>query len=211
MDPVGPKLFPIVIGVVLLVLAVVLAVAIPRGSVGEADAGEDVDPDMPSDWRTVGLLVGVVRRHHPAGEAARLGHHRRPAVRRRGDDPGQPALRPQHRHRRGARRSAASTRSTPGSESRCPQAFWTGFSDMDNLRLADPGVRPGRHPDEPAVRRDRRAAGHRGRRAARYRARHDGGAAAARSPTTSAPVRRSSCSRASSTAACTAGPRRRFC
>src|SRR6195952_4674878 len=24
-------------------------------------------------------------------------------------------------------------RSTPGSESRCPQEFWTGFSDMDNL------------------------------------------------------------------------------
>ncbi|SEH75791.1 putative tricarboxylic transport membrane protein [Mycolicibacterium rutilum] len=58
-DPVGPKLFPIVIGVVLIVLAVVLAIAIPRGSVGEADAGEDVDPDTPGDWRTVGLLVGL--------------------------------------------------------------------------------------------------------------------------------------------------------
>jgi putative tricarboxylic transport membrane protein len=58
-DPVGPRAFPIVIGVVLIALAVVLAVAIPRGSVGEADAGEDVDPDMPGDWRTVGLLVGV--------------------------------------------------------------------------------------------------------------------------------------------------------
>ena len=31
----------------------------PRGSVGEADAGEDVDPNMPSDWRTVGLLVAL--------------------------------------------------------------------------------------------------------------------------------------------------------
>ncbi|KUI33372.1 hypothetical protein AU195_03755 [Mycobacterium sp. IS-1496] len=58
-DPVGPKAFPIVIGVVLIVLAVILAIAIPRGSVGEADAGEDVDPDAPSDWRTVGLLVGL--------------------------------------------------------------------------------------------------------------------------------------------------------
>lgn len=58
-DPVGPRLFPIVIGVVLIALAVVLAVAIPRGSVGEADAGEDVDPNAPSDWRTVGLLVGL--------------------------------------------------------------------------------------------------------------------------------------------------------
>jgi putative tricarboxylic transport membrane protein len=58
-DPVGPRLFPTAIGVILIVLAVILAVAIPRGSVGEADAGEDVDPDTPSDWRTVGLLVGV--------------------------------------------------------------------------------------------------------------------------------------------------------
>jgi putative tricarboxylic transport membrane protein len=58
-DPVGPKMFPVVIGVVLILLAIVLAIAIPRGSVGEADAGEDVDPDAPSDWRTVGLLVGL--------------------------------------------------------------------------------------------------------------------------------------------------------
>ncbi len=58
-DPVGPKMFPVVIGVVLIALAVVLAIAIPRGSVGEADAGEDVDPDAPADWRTVGLLVGI--------------------------------------------------------------------------------------------------------------------------------------------------------
>ncbi|HEX9831584.1 MAG TPA: tripartite tricarboxylate transporter TctB family protein, partial [Mycobacterium sp.] len=58
-DPVGPKLFPLAIGVILIVLAAVLAIAIPRGSVGEADAGEDVDPNAPSDWRTVGLLVGL--------------------------------------------------------------------------------------------------------------------------------------------------------
>ncbi|WP_198539034.1 tripartite tricarboxylate transporter TctB family protein [Mycolicibacterium wolinskyi] len=58
-DPVGPKLFPLVIGIVLIALAVVLAAAIPRGSVGEADAGEDVDPNSPGDWRTVGLLVGL--------------------------------------------------------------------------------------------------------------------------------------------------------
>jgi putative tricarboxylic transport membrane protein len=36
-----------------------LAIAIPRGSKGEADAGEDVDPDAPGDWRTVGLLVAL--------------------------------------------------------------------------------------------------------------------------------------------------------
>jgi putative tricarboxylic transport membrane protein len=58
-DPVGPKWFPIAIGVILIVLAVILAGAILRGSVGEADAGEDVDPNIPGDWRTVGLLVAL--------------------------------------------------------------------------------------------------------------------------------------------------------
>jgi putative tricarboxylic transport membrane protein len=56
-DPVGPRFFPMVIGIGALALAVVLAVAIVRGSRGEADAGEDIDPDMPADWRTVGLLL----------------------------------------------------------------------------------------------------------------------------------------------------------
>ncbi|WP_200820277.1 tripartite tricarboxylate transporter TctB family protein [Mycolicibacterium houstonense] len=58
-DPVGPRAFPLWIGIILVALAVILAVAIPRGSVGEADAGEDVDPNSPGDWRTVGLLVGL--------------------------------------------------------------------------------------------------------------------------------------------------------
>jgi putative tricarboxylic transport membrane protein len=58
-DPVGPKFFPIVIGIVLIGLAIVLALAIPRGSKGEAELGEDIDPNSPADWRTVGLLVGL--------------------------------------------------------------------------------------------------------------------------------------------------------
>jgi putative tricarboxylic transport membrane protein len=58
-DPVGPKFFPMVVGVAALLLALLLAVAIPRGSKGEADAGEDIDPEAASDWKTVGLLVGL--------------------------------------------------------------------------------------------------------------------------------------------------------
>ena len=58
-DPVGPRLFPMIIGIGLVVMAAVLAIAIPRGSRGEADAGEDIDPNLPSDWRTVGLLIAM--------------------------------------------------------------------------------------------------------------------------------------------------------
>lgn len=58
-DPVGPKFFPIVIGTGLILLAVVLAVAIERGSIGQMEGGEDVDPNSPADWRTVGLLVAL--------------------------------------------------------------------------------------------------------------------------------------------------------
>lgn len=58
-DPVGPQLFPIVIGVGLVLMTVVLAIAIARGSRGEPDGGEDIDLNEPSDWRTVGLLVAL--------------------------------------------------------------------------------------------------------------------------------------------------------
>ena len=58
-DPVGPAFFPMVIGVAALLLAVIMAIAITRGLKGEAEAGEDIDPEAPSDWRTVGLLVAL--------------------------------------------------------------------------------------------------------------------------------------------------------
>ncbi|HTW16576.1 MAG TPA: tripartite tricarboxylate transporter TctB family protein [Nocardioides sp.] len=59
-DPVGPRVFPYVIGSVLLLLAVLLVIATLRGSRPEADDGEDVDLDTPADWVTVGKLVGVL-------------------------------------------------------------------------------------------------------------------------------------------------------
>lgn len=51
--PVGPKTAPTVIGVLLLVVAVLLARDVLRGGRGEAESGEDVDLDAPSDWKTV--------------------------------------------------------------------------------------------------------------------------------------------------------------
>jgi putative tricarboxylic transport membrane protein len=58
-DPVGPRMFPIAVGVGLIVLAIILALVIPRGSTGEEEGGEDIDTSSPADWRTVGLLVGL--------------------------------------------------------------------------------------------------------------------------------------------------------
>ncbi|MFC7343330.1 tripartite tricarboxylate transporter TctB family protein [Saccharopolyspora griseoalba] len=54
--PVGPKTVPTVVGVLLLVVAALLARDVLRGGRGESETGEDVDPSAPSDWRTVLLL-----------------------------------------------------------------------------------------------------------------------------------------------------------
>jgi putative tricarboxylic transport membrane protein len=59
-DPVGPRVFPYLIGSGMLVLSVLLAVATLRGDVPVAEEGEDVDLTVPADWSTVGKLVGVL-------------------------------------------------------------------------------------------------------------------------------------------------------
>ncbi len=59
-DPVGPRVFPYVIGTGMVVLSVLLAVATARGDVAEAEAGEDIDLTTPPDWLTVAKLVGVL-------------------------------------------------------------------------------------------------------------------------------------------------------
>ena len=59
-DPVGPRVFPYVIGGGMIVLAVLLAVATARGDVAEGEEGEDIDLTTPIDWLTVGKLVGIL-------------------------------------------------------------------------------------------------------------------------------------------------------
>ena len=59
-DPVGPRLFPYVIGSVLVVLSVLLAIATVRGSRPEAEEGEDVDLTQGADWMTVLKLIAVL-------------------------------------------------------------------------------------------------------------------------------------------------------
>jgi putative tricarboxylic transport membrane protein len=57
--PVGPKAVPIAVGVLLLVVAVLLARDVLRGGHGEQEYGEDIDLAHRSDWRTVLLLSGA--------------------------------------------------------------------------------------------------------------------------------------------------------
>ena len=59
-DPVGPRVFPYVVGGAMIVLAVLLAVATARGDVAEGEEGEDVDLTTPIDWPTVGKLIGIL-------------------------------------------------------------------------------------------------------------------------------------------------------
>lgn len=57
---VRPAAFGYVIGSALVLLAVLLAVATARGDRAEGEAGEDVDLDRGTDWRTLAGLAGVL-------------------------------------------------------------------------------------------------------------------------------------------------------
>jgi putative tricarboxylic transport membrane protein len=57
--PVGPKAFPTVVGVGLVVVAVMHALDVLRGGRGEAEAGEDIELGAPADWKTVGFLAAA--------------------------------------------------------------------------------------------------------------------------------------------------------
>lgn len=56
-DPVGPRVVPIIVGVLLVACSVVLAVQVMRGGRAEPDGGEDIDPASAFDWKTLVLLV----------------------------------------------------------------------------------------------------------------------------------------------------------
>lgn len=59
-DPIGPRVFPYVVGTSMIVLGVLLALATARGDVAEGEEGEDVDLTSPADWLTVGKLAGIM-------------------------------------------------------------------------------------------------------------------------------------------------------
>lgn len=53
----GPRVFPYAVGALLVVASAAVIVQVLRGRRGVPDDGEDVDPDAPTDWLTVGKLV----------------------------------------------------------------------------------------------------------------------------------------------------------
>jgi putative tricarboxylic transport membrane protein len=57
--PVGPKVIPLAVGGLLVVVAVLLAVDVHRGGRGEPEGGEDVELTGGSDWRTIAILVAA--------------------------------------------------------------------------------------------------------------------------------------------------------
>jgi putative tricarboxylic transport membrane protein len=59
-DPVGPRVFPYVIGAITVLLGLLLVLATFRGDVPQAEGGEDIDLRQPADWVTVLKLVGVL-------------------------------------------------------------------------------------------------------------------------------------------------------
>jgi putative tricarboxylic transport membrane protein len=59
-DPVGPRVFPYIIGSVLLVLAVLLGIATAVGDRGEPESGEDIDLEHRPDMVTVLKLVSIL-------------------------------------------------------------------------------------------------------------------------------------------------------
>ena len=59
-DPVGPRVFPYIVGGALVALGILLAFATLRGDKPEEESGEDVDLTQPTDLVTVGKLVGVL-------------------------------------------------------------------------------------------------------------------------------------------------------
>ncbi len=58
-DVIGPKAFPTILGVLLIVVAVFYALDVLRGGHGEAEAGEDIDLTQGTDWRTIAMLFGA--------------------------------------------------------------------------------------------------------------------------------------------------------
>jgi putative tricarboxylic transport membrane protein len=62
-NTIGPRFFPYVLGVLLLVVAVLLLIQIARGDRAPMEESEDVDPDARTDWRPVVVIAVAFAAH----------------------------------------------------------------------------------------------------------------------------------------------------
>ena len=60
---VGPRVFPYVVGAILLVIGIALVVAILRGHTGVPDESEDLDSEARTSWLTIGVLIAALLVH----------------------------------------------------------------------------------------------------------------------------------------------------
>ncbi|MEU4574441.1 tripartite tricarboxylate transporter TctB family protein [Nonomuraea sp. ATR24] len=55
----GPRFFPMLVGGAMVLIGLFYVADVLRGGRGDPEESEDVDPDAPADWRSVGLVSGV--------------------------------------------------------------------------------------------------------------------------------------------------------
>jgi len=60
---VGPRVFPFLVGTILVVSAAMVLVGVVRGKVAEVEEGEDVDDTARTDWLTLAKIVAFVVAH----------------------------------------------------------------------------------------------------------------------------------------------------
>ena len=60
---VGPRVFPFIVSGIMVAIGVGLVIQLLRGHTGAAEEGEDIDPNVKTDWLTVGKLVGFLAIH----------------------------------------------------------------------------------------------------------------------------------------------------
>ena len=60
---VGPRVFPFLVGTILVVSAAMVIVGVARGKVAELEEGEDIDDSARTDWVTLAKIVGFVVAH----------------------------------------------------------------------------------------------------------------------------------------------------
>jgi len=60
---VGPRVFPFLVGTILVVSAAMVLIGVARGKVAEVEEGEDIDDTARTDWLTLAKIVAFVVAH----------------------------------------------------------------------------------------------------------------------------------------------------